>query len=351
LKYLLFAVGTIVPSLGLAQTWSPNLPDANFVAKNVDEVSVSPEGRAVAFLQSDPKGTQIGIYDVERDESKSLLQIENGTTIEGLTWLAGGMKLLVFLRTPSRVNLHLLDAPSLSQSQAWTAKMAAGHTIDIHITSSPVLEHALVWIVTSPPPESSAMPSEERWILPSGAKSLIYHPDLDRACADGYYFTGWSSSGTAILSNQGTARGYLNSLFRDGDEQVAEPQTVVAHASNPDSAWTRESSPFPLFMAATPGDIVLECMPSTGALRQVKLQKTFQQKTRTRKFHLQSLPQSVRAGSSESKIQTLWMSDAQKSGPAVLLAPDAQKFWLPQSETGIAFLWNRILFYRPFLKR
>lgn len=347
LKKSLLTFSLFAANLGAAQPWSQSLPDPEFVAKDVDEVSVSPEGRALAYLQVDSKGKRIGIYDVQADEAKPLLQLEKGLEVESLTWLAGGLKLLVCVRTQTEVSLHVLDAPGQTQSKLWSTHIPPKQRVDVHITRSPVLEHALVWIVTSPPPEISALPAEQRWVITTSAKSMVYHPDLDRACAEGYYFTGWSSTGSAILTNEVLARGFTGSLFR----KSSEPQPETSPVPVQESAWTRDSSPFPQTMVPRPGNLVLECMPLTGALRQVRLKGAYQQTSKAPTIRLQALPQSVRYGSSDSNLRTLWMTSREKTEAAILLAPDAQRFWLAEAETGVAFLWNRMLFYRRFSAR
>ena len=354
-----------------------------FVAKNVRNVTWSNDGRSLVYETSDSKGRKLGVYDLDGQDGKTVLDIPEGTDLDQIVWLNSGKKCLAVLKqrtTGTTVTVNLLDAHGLTARQVWTHTYGPKQAANVMIEPSPTLAHALLTV--------TGEKADEVWVLTLGGGSVVFSRDIQAAQMQGSSFAGWSQSGTAIFGP-----GTKNSEFvidgKQGDikaDKQSDGVNVTAitisavklsldgHSGVVESDGGLKSSL--VFLARLrpnyeTGASVLECMPANAALRQIKFQGYYADPLVDEpNAEIRSENQQLVMGKSKAGANSLWIvpqnlppqdkapahtgivvetpkREVQKPEWGVLVSAQADQAWPAPQLTAVAFTWNGALFVRP----
>jgi hypothetical protein len=361
----------VLAASSAAQQVGPQLGPAQFVAKDVREVYWAPNAKAVVYLQEDGSGRSLGVYDLEQDKAASVRPLAADERVDAIDWLGSGRQALAVIRNgKGEVTVCDLDAIGQKCHTLWSRKPEEQERIDVHLTPSPLLDHALVWVVASvpgPTPDAERVQVEEDWVVLLGGKRMVRAVEVTAAKRQGYHFATWSQGGSAVFTD--SAMPLLGDLpmiavrLRLGEDAAGEAGSVVtqavqlADASDKERLLVVQDKAFKRYVGLRlaqpiePGAPVLECMPSNAVMRQVRFpgahEPTDHEPKTAPKFVLQGMTE----GGATEGVQSLWLvqpttEDGAKPWKPVLVSAQAEGHWLAESERAIAFTWSGALFVR-----
>jgi len=350
-----------------------------FVAKRVKEVFWAPNGRALAYTTETKDGLAIGVFDVDQDESKTVLTLYKGDKITNVEWLAGSKQALLVIQNDSgmtTLNISILDTVLQASRPLWSRQFDKEDSPSLGVDISPLLDHAIVTIATQKKHES--------WVLTNGASALVFSRDIAAAKEQGHSFSGWTSSGTATFgslsgANEIAMTGTLNNAavtisdIEGSSETVRRTRTfeVMLSLENGTAASTVGglNLSFRVMRVIMPGESILECVPANGALRNVKFPGYFEAKPPPMLFPY-AFPsnQELKLGRSQASANSLWLvpqivaqpqTVAAEATPSsdvtalvavpkegILVSAQADAWWPSPYTRSVAFAWNGALFVR-----
>lgn len=357
------------------------LGDPQFVAKKVRDAYLAPNGRAVAYTVKTKSGLAIGGFNIDTDEGKILLTLKPDETLHNIEWLPSGTRFLVHTVQPSGqgriITLGVGDVTTLQFHTMFTRQFAESDNAGMSFYISPLLDHALVDILTSK--------GRETWVLTQNATSFTYSRDIAAAEAQGQGYGGWTANGTAVYGSMTDQKG-VQFMFKEqtldiklDNKGLGQSGTDFVVELTPQFDGQTEQSLLKLsgrLVAVKPsyavGATVLECVPSNGALRSIKFPGAYVEKQNSQMRLLQvPTPQQLKLGSSDAEVTSLWLSEdtpgvavpvtdgselnpgqkeaqSKKTVPktGVLVSAQVDGWWTCQQDSLVAYTYKGALFVR-----
>lgn len=385
MRHLTVIMALAFAHLGLAQEQSSiKVGEPQFVAKKVTDVFWSNDGRSLAYVTETKQGKAVGVYDLDLGEGKIVAMLGEGATLQQVVWLNLGKKAVMVVETPKNgqsLAISVLDAHELTAKQLWSHNYEPKEGVGVSIEVSPSLPYALVTI--------AGAKASETWVLIQNAVGLVFSRDIAAAQTQGMGFAGWSKEGTAIFgAGTGSSGAFTLLGAKGGEVTVSQPNagssTPVSDKATFEVALELDKNvPKNLlgelslkldgrafFLRMRPnidvGATVLECVPSNGALRQVRFTGYSDGIPGPEEYPMPwSKPHQLVMGKSKEGTSALWLvkelprsevppEDGQVRAPAALDEPDwgvlisaqADSVWPAPYTRAVAFTWNGALFVR-----
>lgn len=325
----------------------------------VTNVNWHPMGKGLIYTRDLEEGVGLGVYTKGSFAGKVVLEFGK-TDVYSIHWFQNQTSAIVQVQSelPSQpgstqMRLFLVDAELQTSKQIFSDIYDKEVVPNFEIDTSPLLKHAIIKL--------SLNEEVKHLVLCHGATALVPSTDLDRAEKQGLSGPSWSIDGTAVYGqNDGQnaiqLSGATLTLVKEGtmnsnDENEGIRKGVIySIALDGSSSITGALGKFRIFRPAPPtGSSVMELMPSNPILRPVRFRGPWSYVAPT-KLPLSSKNQPIKLtfGNSSEQDFSVWMKRGVDPGaPATLLAVHASRVWIDNSQTGVVYLIDGALFYRP----
>lgn len=337
------------------------------VAKKVQSVFWSDDGKSLIYLQEMKQGLGVGVYDLDSEDGRVVSTLPEGTVIDQVQWLSVGKRAISVTRTAKEtltLSVLAIDAHALTSAQIWTRTFAPETDASIQISVSPSRPHALLTVYKDK--------DKEPWVLLQNGTSLVFSRDIVSAQKDGMDFAGWSKDGTALFGPN-TAPSFTfevdpkTTAVKDPEGQPTENGNQVNFSI---STLEIRLDRFKFIGRVQPnypqGSAVQECMPTNGALRQIRFDGYYNFESDSgNAASTREVPQLLVLGKAKEGTKALWLvplsPPAKAQSPevavlekaegepewAVLVSAQADEVWAAPGMKSVAFTWNGALFVRP----
>ena len=345
------------------------LGDAKAVDVGVQSTVWEPAGKAILYEATDADGAFQGVFRTDKMKGREVLRLPPNTNIEAQVWLAQRPVILQVFSTPvpekkqKRWSIHVVDAEALAGKELWSWEYPDNEPVSVDINASPSLDHALVTIHDA----KGAHP----YVLCDGAASFVLSTEMEAASKQGHGFAGWSADGTAYFG-QATTQGVDQALDLSAGGVTsggrADEEGIIVNLILDKSARATLTVGAEIVLsdltnkirilrarptAPAAGTGVLEVMPWNGRIRSIRSKGPFVSKPVAPIPVLpRQEPARVTSGLRQAGTRALWLlpntgeaEDAVQPG-ALLIAPDADLYWLSSNRSWVAYTVGGALFVR-----
>lgn len=345
------------------------LGEPKAVSVTVENVDWEPAGKALLYEGTDADGSFQGIFRTDKLQGKVVLRNPKETVTRHRGWLAKRPVMFqVFsvqnkTRKVLRLWMVVIDATTLTAKEVWSSEFPLGEQIGVEVMQSPCRDHAIVTVTD----RKGAHP----YVIVDGSNVVLAAPDIAQAQKEGAGFAGWSADGTAYYQRGGQPETFrarqsdgndvVITLGQKGELQAGQAIEFVASGDAKEKLITGVS--FALKILAAPvappaGTAVFEVMPWNGRMRSVRSRGPFIDKPLD-PAPVDPRPERARviSGSRQGPSRALWLLPAGLkpedafSPLALLVAADAERFWISDNKGWVAWTTGGALFVRQIVTR
>ena len=338
----------------------PRLDAALAVDIRVKTMEWHPSGETLLYSREEATGVGLGIYRLGDPEGKVVLHLAKDDRWSR-EWCQGSSSALVTvsrkLKTATgdgnEAALYLVDGLRKTSFKLFSHIVQTTESISVEAELSPSLTHAICTVHVGKTTYTA--------VLPINGKQLVSAPDIDQAEARGLSGPSWSRNGTALYG-EGLGVTTFQIGGQTGKEVLAGEKsgTFVIQLSGAngeigagDLATMLTGLTLKMQPPAPPaGTLVLEVVPSNGALRPVRSPGPWvgvPQVATT--LGTESHRTWLDFGRSRGDANSLWLMQGPKQDAVgALVAANANSAAISPADKAVAYITDGALFVRRILK-